>query len=169
MATILAARSRSRSYQKGLIDSTSMSIACSSMLLSRSSSARYVAVLPRIVGGVSRCVSSPRSAVASSKKQCACTSIVLTRLPLTVTGRAAAGCAQGAVGQQQPAKTIPAAAPAAPRSIWRRELIALPSPARPVAVSLESSCIEGDLQADCDEQRAQDAIDRPPQSLIGAV
>src|SRR6266705_5498064 len=57
----------------------------------------------------------PISAIASGTAQCACTSTVFTRRPLTTTSRrlpAGCACASRAARRSQPTKAIPAMAPA---------------------------------------------------------
>src|SRR6476469_4170722 len=109
-STILAAVSRSLPYQNGLIDSTSMSIAMASMPLRRVSIAMKCSCAP-LVGGITLRACSPISAIDSWNRQCACTSMVLTRLPLTLTGsRRPPFCAFAKSSIPQLQNTIPAAA-----------------------------------------------------------
>src|SRR5262249_7857192 len=64
-----------------------------------------------LVGGIIERDSSPISLTASWKKQCAWTSIVLTRLPLMLTGSlCAADCARALFSNPQLQKAMPAAA-----------------------------------------------------------
>src|SRR5262249_41974629 len=71
--------------------------------------------------------SSPIRATASRKWQCACTSMVLIRLPLIITGRRwpTACCARAASRMKQLQKTMPAVAPARVRKSLR-VLISIP-------------------------------------------
>src|SRR5713226_9528712 len=65
---------------------------------------------------------SPISAIASGTAQCACTSTVFTRRPLTRTSRRRppdCACASRALRRSQPTKAMPAIAPAA---FWMNSL-----------------------------------------------
>src|SRR3954451_11072967 len=122
---ISAARSRSLRYQNGLIDSTSISTPCESIAFRRSSSDVVIkACLPAsFIGDWKAAVSSPISFSASWNRQWAWTSTVLTRLPLTMTGRRdalPAGCwARAASSNAQLQNTMPAVAAAVFRKCRR--------------------------------------------------
>src|SRR4051812_36946808 len=110
--TISAARSRSLRYQNGLIDSTSMSTPCASIALRRSSSVMKTCFPASGIGDLKAATSSPISFSASWNRQWACTSTVLTRLPLTMTGRRGPPdcCARAASSSAQLQNAMPAAA-----------------------------------------------------------
>src|SRR2546429_1699190 len=85
--------------------SASTSMPCSSIARRRS------CPMTRVWGSTFR----PISAIASGTAQCACTSTVFTRRPLTTTSRrllAGCACASRAARRSQPTKAIPAMAPA---------------------------------------------------------
>src|SRR5216683_2196010 len=127
--TIWVARSRSLPYQKGLIDSTSMSTACASIAFNRLSISMKASWASRTGGSWSDAASAPKSAPASRKWQCAWTSMVLTFLPLTAMGRVrmpACACARSTRPQLQ--KTIPVAAAVPPLRKFRRVVIAASLP-----------------------------------------
>src|SRR5882757_2401697 len=84
--TIWPASSRSLPYQKGLIDSTSMSTACASITFSRLSISMKASSAPLTDGTCTAAASAPRSAPASRKWQCEWMSMVFTRLPLMLIG-----------------------------------------------------------------------------------
>src|SRR5215213_6152379 len=99
-----------------------MSIAIASISLRRWSTTMKCSFTP-FTGGGTRAASSPIRSIASWKKQCACESIVLMRLPFTITGSRAAGfCACAAVGKPQPQNTRPASAPAPLRKSLRVDI-----------------------------------------------
>src|SRR5882724_4740318 len=120
--TICAARSRSRSYQNGLTDSTSMSMACESIAASRFSISIKASGAPLTGGNCSLAASAPMSAPASWKWQCEWTSMVLMRFPPTVTGSVwrVGCCACARCRRPQLQKTMPVAAAAPPRRKSRR-------------------------------------------------
>src|ERR1700738_3672164 len=110
--TTWPASSRSRLYQLGLIDSTSMSTACASMAASRLPISTTASSAPLTGDGGM----SPSSLLASRNRQWAWTSMVLTRLPLTVTGSFCrdAPCACADCSRPQLQNTIPVATAALP-------------------------------------------------------
>src|SRR5712692_7369352 len=130
--TIAAARSRSRLYQEGLIDSTSRSMACASMAASRLSISMNASAAP-LTGGSWTAASAPSSAPASRKWQWACTSMVLTRLPPTMTGSfwrtGCSACALCKTPQLQ--KTMPVVTAAVP-ALRKSRLVRVTIP--PIAV-----------------------------------
>ena len=94
---ICRARSRSASYQYGLMLSASTSMPCSSIARSRVATSVAMSRSGRSVGPASfRLI----SASASGTAQCACTSTVLTRLPLTTTSRRRALGPRGRSGHE---------------------------------------------------------------------
>jgi hypothetical protein len=103
-------------YQKGLIDSTSRSIACASMAASRLSISMKASAAPLTGGSWAAAASAPSNAPASRKWQWACTSMVLTRLPPTVTGSFwRTGCwACALCSRPQLQKTMPVVTAAVP-------------------------------------------------------
>src|SRR6266581_705002 len=101
--------------------SASTSMPCSSIARMRS------CPMIRVLGSTF----SPISAIASGTAQCACTSTVFTRRPLTTTSRRrtvppACACASRASRRPQPTKAMPAIAPAAFRTNSLRVGIAPP-------------------------------------------
>ena len=99
-------------YQKGLIDSTSMSTACASIASSRLSISMKASSAPLTGGTWIAGASAPSSAPASRKWQCEWTSIVFTRLPLTLMGSERGTGLLGVrrLRSPQPQKTMPVAA-----------------------------------------------------------
>src|SRR5579883_709605 len=124
--TILAARSRSRPYQKGLIDSTSMSTACESIAARRLSTSMKASCAPFTTDGAwIAWASAPSSAPASWNWQCEWTSIVFTRLPETITGSLrGVPCARAWSSRPQLQNTTPVARP--PLRKLRRVLMSAP-------------------------------------------
>src|SRR5215204_883917 len=83
---------------------------------------------PLTGGSCTEAPSAPSSAPASRKWQCACTSMVLTFLPLTATGRVRdVPCACALSSRPQLQKTIPVAAAVPPLRKFRRVVIKRPS------------------------------------------
>ena len=126
--TIWPASSRSRPYQKGFMDSTSMSTACPSIAFSRLSISMKASAAPLTGGSCTAAASAPSNAPASRKWQWACTSMVLTFLPLTATGRVRdEPCACALSSRPQLQKTIPVAAAVPPLRKFRRVVMRRPS------------------------------------------
>src|SRR5439155_11545954 len=109
------ARSRSALYQLGLMLRASTSMPCSSIACNRT--ATCVAV-SRSGRSCDPPIFRPISASASGTAQCACTSTVFARLPLTTTSRRRPCARAGAAAStSQPTKAMPASAPAV---VWRK-------------------------------------------------
>ena len=144
-----------------------MSMPCSSITLSRSSDT------------TSDCIGtfSPISAIASGTSQWACTSMVLTRLPLTTTSRRrdAGAWATAPPVVAQPTKARPAIAPAVRPSNSRRLvfifLLPVPAglsgeniPARLTGLGLAPN----NVQSSCaDLFRVSTSLFQPPQGVDG--
>ena len=135
--TTWAARSRSRSYQLGLTDSTSMSTAWASIAASRLSISMTVSSAPlTTLGDI-----GPSSAVASGITQCACTSMVLTRLPPTMTGSfwRVGAWAWALCNRPQPQNTTPVATAALPVLKKSRRVVMMGFPSMSLAWSVPPS------------------------------
>src|SRR5215471_8376812 len=156
--TIAAAVSRSLRYQNGLMESTSMSIAIASICLRRSATTMYWFSAP-LTGTNTLGASSPIRLTASWKRQCECTSMVLTRLSLTMTGRRRPGsCARAASSIPQLQKAMPAA----PAPLRKPLRVVIPFPPGIVVATLRKPAA---FRRDCWPVRAIDqaAFDlRPP-------
>src|SRR5206468_3414441 len=109
------ATSRSALYQYGLMLSASTSMPCSSIARIRSAGCD----MSNVCGSTLR----PIRAIASGTAQCACTSTVLTRRPLTTTSRRRPCACTGATPVRLHATKAMPAAPAAPSTNSRRVLM----------------------------------------------
>ena len=139
-----------------------------SIAFSRLSISMKASAAPLTGGNCTAAASAPSNAPASRKWQWACTSMVLTFLPLTATGRVRdVPCACALSSRPQLQKTIPVAAAVPPLRKFRRVVMRRPSedcPAscrcvaefRPAGPSVERT--DGDQR---DMQFCQGAEDRP--------
>src|SRR6266852_8438322 len=124
------ATSRSALYQYGLMLSASTSMPCSSIARIRSAGCD----MSKVWGSTFL----PIRAIASGTAQCACTSMVLTRRPFTMTSRRRPCASIGvALIKLQPTKAMPATAPAVSSKNSRRVFIVPPNRLEQRAVRLE--------------------------------